>query len=217
MSTMTCPLLSNVSAPARKFPNPPQDVPSTEPTAQVVLSGGCFWCTEAVYRQLDGVLDVTSGYAGDTAETANYAAVSSGTTNHAEAVRIQYDSSRITFGAILKVFFSTAHNPTHLNRQADDVGRHYRSTLFYETDAQRQAAQAYITAIDQAKVFDDLVVTTLEPLTGFYPAEPELQNYVALNPEDAYVQKNSLPKVKKTQEWFSDSLAASASQQRKTL
>lgn len=212
MSTMTCPLLSDVSEPAKSFPNPPQDIRSMEPRAEVVLSGGCFWCTEAVYRQLNGVLSVTSGYAGDTAETANYAAVSSGSTNHAEAVRIEYDPSRITFGAILKVFFSTAHNPTHLNRQADDVGRHYRSTLFYQSEAQRQAAEAYIAVIDQAKVFDDPVVTTLEPLTGFYPAEAEFQNYVALNPEDAYVQKNSLPKVKKTQQWFSEALAASPGQ-----
>lgn len=215
MTTITCRLLSNTSGPASKFPNPPCDIGSTAPKARVVLSGGCFWCTEAVYRQLDGVLDVTSGYAGDSAETANYAAVSSGATNHAEAVRIEYDPSRITFGAILKVFFSTAHDPTHLDRQADDVGRHYRSTLFYETEVQRQTAQAYIAAIDQAKVFNDPVVTTLEPFTGFYPAEGELQNYVALHPDDAYVRKNSLPKVKKTQEWFSDSSAAPTSQQTK--
>lgn len=202
MTAMTCPLLADVSEAAKKFPNPPHDLPATEPRAHLVLSGGCFWCTEAVYRQLDGVVNVTSGYAGDMAQTANYAAVSSGTTNHAEAVRIEYDPKRISFGAILKVFFSTAHDPTQLDRQADDVGRHYRSAIFYETEAQRHAAEAYIAAIDRAKVFAGPVVTTLEPLSGFYPAESELQNYVALNPGDPYVQKNSLPKVKKTREWY---------------
>ena len=210
MSSTTCPLLSNVSVHAAQFPNPPADVTASGSLAQVVLSGGCFWCTEAVYRQLHGVLNVTSGYAGDSLETANYAAVSTGNTNHAEAVRIEYDPSRISFGAILKVFFSTAHNPTQLNRQEDDVGRHYRSTIFYETDDQRKAAQAYIAEIDQAKVFENPIVTTLEPLTGFYPAEPELQNYVALNPEDPYVKKNSLPKVRRTQQWFPDALTTSS-------
>lgn len=208
--TTTCPLLTKVSDPAKTFPNPPEDLPEQSPQAQIALSGGCFWCTEAVFRQLDGVLSATSGYAGDTAETANYAAVSSGSTNHAESVRIEYDPSRISLGAILKVFFSTAHNPTHLNRQADDVGKHYRSTIFYENDAQRRIAAAYIQVIDQARIFPDPVVTTLEALTGFYPAEAEFQNYAAQNPADPYVQKNSLPKVRKTQEWYREALVPSS-------
>lgn len=146
----TCPLLSNATGKAKEFPNPPQDLSGSGESAQVVLSGGCFWCTEAVYRQLDGVLNVTSGYAGDSAETANYAAVSTGTTNHAEAVRIDYDPKRLSFGPILKMFFSVAHNPTYKDRQADDVGRHYRSTVFYETDEQRRVVESYIAALDAA-------------------------------------------------------------------
>lgn len=204
--TTTCSLLTNVTVAARNFPNPPEGLPLIEGKAEIVLSGGCFWCTEAVYRQLDGVTAVTSGYAGGTAETANYAAVSAGTTNHAEAVRIEYDSSRVTVGAILKVFFSVAHNPTHLDRQADDVGRHYRSTVFYANEDQRRVTQSYIRALDAARVFDAPIVTTLEPFTGFFVAEADFQDYVARNPTDPYVVAKSLPKVKKARKWFSDNL-----------
>lgn len=204
----TCPLLSNATGKAKEFPNPPLDLSGGSESAQVVLSGGCFWCTEAVYRQLDGVLNVTSGYAGDSAETANYAAVSTGTTNHAEAIRIDYDPKRLSFGAILKVFFSVAHNPTHKDRQADDVGRHYRSTVFYETDEQRRVAETYIEALDAAKVFDASIATTLEPLQGFFLAEADFQDYVSRNPADPYVVKNSLAKVKKAREWYEGSFAA---------
>lgn len=202
----TCPLLSATTEKAKAFPDPPLDLPENGATAQAVLSGGCFWCTEAVYRQIDGVLNVTSGYAGDSAETANYAAVSTGTTNHAEAVRIDYDPSRISFGAILKVFFSVAHNPTHLDRQADDVGRHYRSTVFYANEDQRRIAESYIRALNASGSFDASIVTTLERLNGFYVAEADFQNYVARNPSDPYVTAKSLPKVKKAQEWFPDQL-----------
>lgn len=202
----TCPLLSNANSKARDFPNPPVDPPGGTALAQLVLSGGCFWCTEAVYRQLDGVLDVTSGYTGDSAETANYAAVSTGATNHAEAIRIDFDPQRLSLGAILKVFFSVAHNPTHKDRQADDVGRHYRSAIFYNSDTQRRVAEAYIERLDAAKVFDAPIATTLEPLGGFYAAEADFQDYVARNPEDAYVVKNSLAKVRKTREWYENAL-----------
>ena len=202
----TCPLLSNTTERAKAFPNPPMDLPDDSETAQVVLSGGCFWCTEAVYRQLDGVLNVTSGYAGDSAETANYAAVSTGTTNHAEAVQIDYDPSRLSFGAILKVFFSVAHNPTHKDRQADDYGRHYRSTVFYRSEDERHVAAAYIEALDAANVFDAPIATTLEPLLAFYPAEADFQDYVTRNPADEYVVKNSLAKVEKAREWYATSV-----------
>lgn len=204
----TCPLLSISTEKAKAFPNPPLDLPGDGTTAQVVLSGGCFWCTEAVYRQLDGVLNITSGYAGDSADTANYSAVSTGTTNHAEAVQIDYDPRRISFGAILKVFFSVAHNPTHKDRQADDVGRHYRSTIFYRTDEQRCVAAAYIEVLNAAAVFDAPIATTLEPLQQLYPAEADFQDYVSRNPEDPYVVKNSLAKVRKAREWYQGSLAA---------
>lgn len=207
----TCPLLSNTTETAKAFPNPPLDLPDINATAQAVLSGGCFWCTEAVYRQLDGVLNVTSGYTGDSADTANYAAVNTGTTNHAEAVQIEFDPSRLSFGAILKVFFSVAHNPTHKDRQGDDVGRHYRSTVFYRTENERRMATAYIEALDAAKVFDAPVATTLEPLQGFFPAEADFQDYVSRNPADPYVVKNSLAKVKKAREWYEGSLGTTNS------
>lgn len=202
----TCPLLATAAGKAGTFPNPPIDLPASNDIAHVVLSGGCFWCTEAVYRQLDGVLSVTAGYAGGTAETANYAAVSTGTTNHAEAIRIDYDPRRLSFGAILKVFFSVAHDPTHKDRQADDVGRHYRSTIFCASDEQRRVAAAYIATLDDAKVFTAPIATTLEPLQGFFPAEVDFQDYVTRNPTDPYVEQKSIVKVRKAREWYATSL-----------
>jgi peptide-methionine (S)-S-oxide reductase len=201
-----CPLLSTASGKAAAFPNPPIDVSTPEDAGEVVLSGGCFWCTEAVYRQLEGVLNVTAGYAGDSAETAHYAAVSTGTTNHAEAIRIEYDPRRLSFGAILKVFFSVAHDPTHKDRQADDVGRHYRSAIFCASEEQRRVAAAYIAALDTAGMYGLPIATTLEPLQGFFPAEADFQDYAARNPTDPYVEQKSLVKVRKAREWYADSL-----------
>lgn len=191
---------------AADFPDPPQDLTAKDSPQRLVLSGGCFWCTEAVYRQLDGVLNVTSGYTGDTAEMANYAAVSSGRTNHAEAVEIEYDPNRLSLGRILKVFFSAAHNPTRLDRQGDDQGRQYRSAIFYVDEQQKRVACAYIERLDESGVFDAPIATVLEPLNGFYPAEADFQNYVARNPADPYVVKNSLPKVEKVRSNFADEL-----------
>lgn len=202
----TCSITPQLISAAERFPDAPEDVRSENKIERLTLSGGCFWCTEAVYRQLDGVLKVTAGYAGGTEQTANYGDVSAGGTDHAEAVQIEYDPSRVPLGQLLKVFFSVAHNPTHLNRQADDVGRHYRSAVFYTDEDQRRVTQAYIRALDDAKVFDAPIVTTLEPFPGFYIAEPDFQNYVARNPTDPYVQAKSLPKVTKTREWFADNL-----------
>ena len=198
----TCSMSRAPSALAQGFPDPPDDLHSTAPVAHLTLSGGCFWCTEAVYRQFDGVLQVTSGYAGDTAQTANYAAVSTGKTNHAEAVQIEFDPRRISLGQLLKVFFSVAHNPTHLDRQADDIGRHYRSTVFFTDNDQRRVAEAYIRALDQSRYYDAPIATTLEPFSGFYPAEADFQDYVSRNPTDAYVEAKSLPKVEKARTWF---------------
>src|SRR5690554_4686938 len=128
----------------------------------LVLAGGCFWCTEAVYRQLEGVLEVVSGYAGGSADTANYRAVCSGTTGHAEVIRLRYDSARIGPATLLKVFFGIAHDPTQLNRQGNDIGSQYRSAVFYETDAQKQLVQAYIRQLDESGVYPAPVVTTLD-------------------------------------------------------
>ena len=165
--------------------------------AIAVLAGGCFWCVEAVYLQLDGVKAVVSGYAGGTAETANYRAVCSGATSHAEAVRITYDPARITFGQILKVFFWIAHDPTQLNQQGNDRGRQYRSAIFYTDERQREVAAAYIRQLDEARVFPERIVTTLEPLEAFYEAETYHQNYAALNPAQPYVAMVAAPKVEK--------------------
>lgn len=215
--TLQCEMPVVVSQRIADFPDPPLDLPAQDSPQRLVLSGGCFWCTEAVYRQLDGVLNVTSGYTGDSAETANYTAVSSGTTNHAEAIAIEYDSRRLSLGRILKVFFSAAHNPTQLDRQGDDHGHHYRSAIFCAGDEQRRVAQAYIDRINGSGVLDAPIVTVLETLNGFYPAEAEFQNYVALNPTDPYVVKTSLPKVTKVRARFESNLrpeARAASQDR---
>jgi peptide-methionine (S)-S-oxide reductase len=183
------------------FPDLQSDIKSGGEQA-VVLAGGCFWCVEAVYKKLNGVLEVTSGYAGGTAETAKYRAVCSGKTNHAEVVQIRFDSGRISLGQLLKVFFAVAHDPTQLNRQGNDAGRQYRSAIFYADQEQKEAATAYIKQLDAAHVFDKQIVTTLEPLEKFYPAEDYHQDYAELNPEQPYIACVALPKVDKLRQYF---------------
>lgn len=173
---------------------------------QIVLAGGCFWCVEAVYEQLDGVLDVESGYAGGDASTANYDAVSSGRTKHAEVVRITYDPSVISYGKILKVFFTTAHDPTTLNRQGNDIGTQYRSAVFYANDEQKKIAGDYIKKLNEAQVYRDPIVTTLEPLDAYYPAETYHQDYAQQNPGNGYIQNVSKPKVDKTRKYYKELL-----------
>ena len=198
----------SAGVPADQFPDPAIDVPpdSTGTPQSVVLGGGCFWCTEAVFVKLDGVISVVSGYAGGTADSANYQAVCSGTTDHAEVIRVRFDSSRITFGQILKVFFAVAHDPTHLNRQGNDIGRQYRSAVFYADDDQRRVAEAYIQQLKDAKVFESPIVTTLEPLEQFFEAEEYHQNFAVRNPGQPYVAAVALPKVKKLEKAFADKL-----------
>lgn len=175
-------------------------------TRQIVLAGGCFWCVEAVYEQLEGVLDVESGYAGGRPDTANYDAVKTGQTKHAEVVRLTYDPSKITIGTILKVFFTTAHDPTTLNKQGLDVGPQYRSAIFYINDEQKQIAADYIKKLNGAGVFRDPIVTTLEPLDAYYPAEGVHQDFAQQNPSNPYIQNVSKPKVDKTKKVYSDLL-----------
>ncbi len=189
----------------------PEPTPSTAATtstpdgsATLVLAGGCFWCTEAVFEQLVGVSDVTSGYAGGTEQTANYDAVCTGGTDHAEAIRITYDPRKISLGELLKVFFTVAHDPTQLNRQGNDVGRQYRSAIFYANDAELAAAKDYIQKLTEAKTFSRPIVTTLEPLAAFYPAERYHQDYAVKNPMQPYVRAAALPKVEKVREKFAD-------------
>ena len=193
---------------AESFPDPIVDIPLAKAggEATAVLAGGCFWCVEAVYLQLDGVTAVLSGYAGGTRETANYETVCSGTTGHAEAVQIRYDPSRITYGQLLKVFFYVAHDPTQLNAQGADKGRQYRSAIFYRDSQQKDVAAAYIRQLDEARVFPAPIVTTLEPLEAFYEAETYHQNYAARNPSQPYIAYAAAPKVEKLRARLPDRL-----------
>ena len=179
---------------------------TTSQTKTAVLAGGCFWCTEAVYEQLDGVSDVVSGYAGDTADTADYQIVSTGATKHAEAIRITYDPSKVSYGDLLKVFFTVAHDPTQLNRQGNDVGPQYRSAIFYADEQEKQAAEAYIRKLEEETHFDKPIVTTLEPLTEFYEAETYHQDYARKNPYQGYIQAVAKPKVQKLEKTYGDML-----------
>ena len=189
-----------------KFPDPELDspVPAANGEATAVLAGGCFWCVEAVYKQLDGVSSVVSGYAGGTANTADYQTVSSGRTAHAETVEVRFDPSRVTYGQLLKVFFSIAHDPTTKDRQGPDVGKQYRSVIFYANDEQKRVAEAYIKQIDAAKVFDRPIVTEVVPLDRFYPGEDYHQDYAERNPLQPYILFNARPKVEKVRKYFAD-------------
>ena len=190
-----------------QFPDPAKDAAASGDSEGVaVLAGGCFWCVEAVYLQLDGVRSVKSGYAGGTAETADYETVCSGRTDHAEAVEVRYDPSKLTYGKLLKVFFSIAHDPTTQDRQGADAGRQYRSAIFYGNDEQKRIADAYIAQLDAAKVLDKPIVTEVVPLERFYEAETYHQNYAARNPGQPYIMFNALPKVKKVRTYYADQL-----------
>lgn len=169
---------------------------------EVVLAGGCFWCTEAVFERVKGVDDVVSGYTGGKKETADYRRVASGGTKHAEAIRITYDPEVVNFGKLLQIFFAAAHDPTQRDRQGPDIGKHYRSTIFYATDEQRNIAEKYIKKLNDEKTFDRPIATTLEPLEVFYPAEGYHQNYVDRNPSNPYIRRFALPKVDKLKKAF---------------
>jgi len=191
-----------------EFPNPDFD-PADQADAignLAVLAGGCFWCVEAVYRELEGVTAVVSGYAGGSAETADYRTVCTGSTDHAEVVQILFDPTRTSFGEILKIFFAVAHDPTQVNRQGNDRGTQYRSAIFYANALQREIAERYIAQIDSAGVFDQPVATRLEPLDAFFQAEDYHQNYAALNPGQGYIQAVAQPKVEKLRAYFGDRL-----------
>ncbi|MHB8631533.1 MAG: peptide-methionine (S)-S-oxide reductase MsrA [Candidatus Limnocylindria bacterium] len=189
-----------------QFPDPAPAAAPASGDAVAVLAGGCFWCVEAVYLQLAGVRSVKSGYAGGTADTADYETVCSGKTDHAEAVEIRYDPATLSYGKLLKVFFSIAHDPTTRDRQGADVGRQYRSAIFYATDEQRRIAEAYIAQLDAAKLFDRPIVTEIVALDRFYEAEAYHQNYAARNPGQPYIAFTALPKVKKLRATYADQL-----------
>lgn len=187
----------NVASATVAIPDPAVDAPlaATKGEQTAVLAGGCFWGIEAVFEHVKGVIDVESGYAGGSAGTANYEVVSGGRTGHAEAVRIKYDPSQISYGQLLKVFFSVAHDPTQLNRQGPDTGTQYRSAIFCSNEEQKRIAQAYIDQLNKAKVFEGSIVTVVSGASPFYVAEAYHQDYVVHHPNQPYIVIHDLPKV----------------------
>jgi peptide-methionine (S)-S-oxide reductase len=179
------------------IPNPIVDAPLAANAGQetAVLAGGCFWGVQAVFEHVKGVKKVTAGYSGGAAENARYELVSTGDTGHAESVKMDYDPSKITYGQILKVFFSVAHDPTELNRQGPDQGTQYRSVIFYSNQDQQRIAQAYINQLNQAGLFPQRIVTQLVPLTAFYSAEEYHQDYLVHHPNQPYIVYFDLPKL----------------------
>jgi peptide-methionine (S)-S-oxide reductase len=167
-----------------------------------VFAGGCFWGVDAVFKHVNGVKKVTSGYAGGAAKTANYDAVSTGKTGHAESVQVIYDPSKISYGQLLQIFFSVAHDPTQLNRQGPDVGTQYRSAIFYASPEQQKIAQSYIDQLNKANVFQKSIATRLESLDVFYPAESYHQDYLAHHPTDLYIVINDAPKLDHLRQQF---------------
>jgi peptide-methionine (S)-S-oxide reductase len=189
---------------AAEVPPPAVDIPAGggHQPAVVVLAGGCFWGVEAVFEHVKGVTDVVSGYAGGTSQAAHYEMVGTGRTGHAESVQITYDPSQISYGKLLQVFFTVAHDPTQLNRQGPDEGTQYRSAIFYQSEEQKRVAEAYIQQLTGAKVFRHAIATKVVPLPAFYPAEEYHQNYIARNPGNPYVMYNDLPKLAELKKRF---------------
>jgi peptide-methionine (S)-S-oxide reductase len=175
---------------------------SAGPLQTAVLSGGCFWGVQGVYEHVRGVKNVLAGYAGGERATAQYETVSSGTTGHAESVKITFDPAMISYGQILQIAFSVVHDPTQLNRQGPDTGSQYRSAIFYADDTQKRVAEAYIRQLDQAHAFARPIVTRVDPLKGFYPAEDYHQDYLIHNPTQPYIAINDLPKVENFRRTF---------------
>jgi len=191
-----------------KTPIPPAKVdapPAAAPGRQTaVFAGGCFWGTQAVFERVKGVLDTVVGYSGGSAKTATYDQVITETTGHAESVEVVYDPSRITYGELLRIFFSVAHDPTQLNRQGPDVGTSYRSAIFYSTQDQKRIADAYIAQLDAAKIFPGRIVTEVTPLKEFYRAEEYHQDFAIKNPANSYIQICDLPKIVDMKQQFPD-------------
>ena len=185
------------------IPAPAMDSPKAAgPPQTTVIAGGCFWGVQGVYQRVRGVRRAVSGYAGGAKETAEYEKVSRGSTGHAESVEISFDPKEISFGEILQIFFSVVHDPTQLNRQGPDVGTQYRSAIFYADEAQRSVAQAYIAQLDKAKVFRRPIVTTVDPLKGFYAAEAYHQDFLINNPRYPYIVVHDLPKLEALKQVF---------------
>ena len=190
------PLPAIAAEPAVVIPAPALDDPrAAGPLQTAVLAGGCFWGVQGVYEHVRGVKQVLSGYSGGSKATAEYEVVSRGRTGHAESVQIRFDPKEISFGEILRIYFSVVHDPTQLDQQGPDSGPQYRSNIFYASSAQRKIAQAYIVQLDQAKVFERPIVTRVDPLKAFYPAEEYHQDFLQHNPNHPYIVINDLPKI----------------------
>jgi peptide-methionine (S)-S-oxide reductase len=188
---------------ARAIPAPALDEPAGSATSETaVLAGGCFWGVQGVFQHVEGVVNAVSGYAGGDKNTAHYEMVSTGTTGHAESVRITFDPRKITYGRILQIYFSVAHDPTQLNRQGPDVGTQYRSAIFPTSAAQAATAKAYIAQLDQAHAFEAPIVTRIEPGRTFYPAEAYHQDFLTLHPTYPYIVFNDLPKIENLKRLF---------------
>jgi peptide-methionine (S)-S-oxide reductase len=193
--------LSNSKA-SQTFPDPVASLPTASGQQTAVFAGGCFWGMEGVFEHLKGVSNVVSGYAGGNARDAVYERVGTGQTGHAEAVQITYNPSQISYGQLLKIYFAIAHDPTQLNQQEPDSGTQYRSTIFFSDASQKQVAQAYISQLNEAKVFKKAIATQLSPLSKFYAAEDYHQNFLARNPTYPYIVAYDLPKIKQLQKQF---------------
>ena len=192
---------SKTPIPAAKVDQPLASKPGKE---SAVFAGGCFWGTQAVFERVKGVIHTTAGYAGGSAATATYDQVTTETTGHAESVEVVYDPAQITYGNLLRIFFSVAHDPTQLNRQVPDVGSSYRSAIFYVGDDQKRIANAYISQLDNAEVFPKRIVTEVTPLMGFYRAEDYHQDYALHNPQNPYIQVCDRPKIEALKQQFPD-------------
>lgn len=193
-----------VTESAKAVPAPLVDEPASGTSEVAVLAGGCFWGVQGVYQHLKGVTSAVSGYTGGAQNTAEYERVSSGSTGHAESVQITFDPRVVTYGKVLQVFFSVVHDPTQLNRQGPDVGTQYRSAIFPANAEQANVAQAYINQLNQARVFNAVIATKVEPGRAFYPAEGYHQDYLDHNPTSPYIAYNDLPKIDDLKRVFPD-------------
>jgi peptide-methionine (S)-S-oxide reductase len=186
------------------IPPPAMDTQASDGIQTAVIAGGCFWGVQGVFQHTAGVVNAVSGYAGGSKATASYPIVSTGSTGHAESVEIKFDPKKISYGKILQIFFSVAHDPTQLNRQGPDSGTQYRSAIFTTTDEQKKIADAYVAQLNAAKVYGKPIVTKVGPLEAFYPAEAYHQDYLTLHPTQPYIAYNDLPKVENLKKLFAD-------------
>ena len=186
------------------IPAPAADVKASDGIQTVVVAGGCFWGVQGVFQHTAGVVNAVSGYAGGSKSTADYSTVSTGTSGHAESVEVKYDPKKISYGKILQIFFSVAHDPTQLNRQGPDSGTQYRSAIFTTNDEQKKVTEAYIAQLNAAKVYSKPIVTKVGPLEGFYPAEAYHQDYLTLHPNQPYIAYNDIPKVENLKKIFAE-------------